>query len=91
MQSRSFDSSPSVDGAQANVRSVVPALEAYYADNGTYAGATVQKLQATYDAGLDDDVQIVLARERTYCVESAVGGVAYHKAGPAADITPGSC
>src|SRR5438093_898734 len=38
--------------AQANVRASVPAIEAYYADNNTYAGATLAYLQTTYDAGI---------------------------------------
>ena len=38
--------------AQANVRSSIPALEAYCADNNTYAGATLAYLQTTYDQGI---------------------------------------
>ena len=38
--------------AQANVRSAVPAVEAFYADHGTYVGMTLAKLTASYDAGV---------------------------------------
>lgn len=38
--------------ADSNVRAAIPAMEAYYSDNGTYAGATLGVLQASYDAGL---------------------------------------
>jgi hypothetical protein len=58
--------------AQANVRASIPAIEAYYADNGTYEGATLEGLRSVYDAGLPD-VVIVSAEAETYCVESTVG------------------
>ena len=37
--------------AQANVRSAIPAVEAYYADNGTYVGMDAAAL-AAIDAGV---------------------------------------
>src|SRR4026208_1659146 len=42
--------------AQANRRAAIPAIEAYYADNNTYAGATLSYLQTTYDAGVKNIV-----------------------------------
>src|SRR5207244_1671220 len=42
--------------AQANVRASVPAIEAYFADNNTYAGATLSYLQTTYDQGIKNIV-----------------------------------
>ena len=36
--------------AQANVRSAIPAIEAFFADNDTYAGMTTAVLQASYDS-----------------------------------------
>jgi hypothetical protein len=80
---------PSYD-AEMNVRAAIPAIEAYYADNGTYRGATAARLRATYDMGLPD-VKIVVARKNTYCVESSAGGEIYSKRGPQADIVPGGC
>jgi hypothetical protein len=80
---------PSYD-AETNVRAAIPAIEAYYADNGTYRGATAARLRATYDLGLPD-VKIALARKNTYCVESSAGGEIYSKHGPQADILPGGC
>src|SRR6187200_2745545 len=38
--------------AKANVRAAVPGIEAYYADNNTYAGLTLAGIQASYDAGI---------------------------------------
>jgi hypothetical protein len=62
---------PSYD-AQTNVRAAIPAIEAYYADNGTYLGMNVDKLRQAYDAGLPD-VKLVRVRKDSYCVESSVG------------------
>jgi len=38
---------------KANVRSIIPSLESYYADNNSYSGMTLAALQATYDQALD--------------------------------------
>jgi type IV pilus assembly protein PilA len=38
--------------ADSNVRSSIPAMEAFYSDNGTYVGADPATLRASYDAGL---------------------------------------
>jgi hypothetical protein len=86
----SWGGGSSESAAESNVRVSIPAIEAYYADNGTYEGMTLEGLRTTYDAGLPD-VVIVEAKANTYCVESAVGSASYFKDGPAADIWPGSC
>ena len=76
--------------AQANVRASIPAVEAYFADNNTYAGMTLQYLQTTYDAGVKNIV-IQTATTTTYCIHSAVGAETWMKAGPGADIVTGAC
>jgi type IV pilus assembly protein PilA len=76
--------------AQANVRSSIPAVEAYFADNNSYAGATLAFLQTTYDQGVKNIV-IQSATATTYCVESTVGAETFKKAGPGADIVTGAC
>jgi len=76
--------------AQANVRASIPAIEAYYADNNTYAGATLPYLQTTYDAGVKNIV-IVSAGSTTYCMQSTVGAETWNKSGPGADIITGAC
>ena len=76
--------------AQANVRSSIPAVEAYFADNNTYAGATLAYLQTTYDQGVKNIV-IQSATATTYCVESVVGSETFNKNGPGADIVSGAC
>jgi len=76
--------------AQANVRASIPAIEAYYADNNTYAGATLAYIQTTYDAGVKN-IFIQSAGATTYCLESTVGAETWKKAGPGADILTGTC
>jgi hypothetical protein len=81
-------SSSDLDEARANVRSAIPALEAWYAENSTYEGATEEVLRAWAGIG---DVQIVRADAVGYCVSSTVGSATASKNGPAADIEPGGC
>jgi type IV pilus assembly protein PilA len=76
--------------AQANVRASIPAVEAYYADNNTYAGATLAYLQTTYDQGVKNIV-IQSATSTTYCIQSTVGAETWNKSGPGADIVTGAC
>jgi hypothetical protein len=77
--------------AQSNVRASIPAIEAWYADNGTYAGITVALIQQRYDASVKDVMFVRPLNRKTYCVESRVGEKSYFKAGPAADILEGHC
>jgi hypothetical protein len=76
--------------AESNVRSAIPAVEAYYADNGTYTGMTLEGLRTTYDAELPD-IFIAQADAKTYCVESTVDSESFFKAGPGANIFAGHC
>src|SRR6266542_5047801 len=76
--------------AQANVRASIPAVEAYYADNNTYAGMTLSFLQTTYDQGVKNIV-IQSASTTTYCVQSTVGAEVWNKSGPGSDIVAGAC
>jgi len=88
----SFRARAERSAAQANVRSTLPGVEAYYADNTAtgYSGLTLAKLQASYDAGIKN-VTVVRATPASFCVQSVVGQATYKKAGPAADITSGAC
>jgi hypothetical protein len=86
----SYASGASSD-AEANVRAAIPALEAWYADNGTYAGATLALIQERYDASVKDVQFVGTFDHETYCVESTVGGETYSKNGPASPISPGAC
>jgi len=77
--------------AEANVRSGIPSVEAYYGDNGTYVGMTLASLQA-YDAGVK--LNALKASDQTatsFCVDATVGGKTWNMAGPAAAIVTGAC
>jgi type IV pilus assembly protein PilA len=76
--------------AQANVRASIPAIEAYYADNNSYAGATLSYLQTTYDAGVKN-ILVQTATSTTYCIQSTVGAETWNKSGPGTDIVTGAC
>ena len=72
--------------AKANVRAALPAMETYFADYNTYAGA-LPFLQSTYDQGIKN-ITIPTATSSTYCVQSDVGGKTWRKNGPSADLRP---
>ncbi len=86
----SFRGRANKSAAQANVRAAIPAVEAYYADNNTYASMTLAGLQASYDAGVKN-VVVVSAGSTTYCIRSTVGSEVWYKAGPGSDITSTVC
>jgi type IV pilus assembly protein PilA len=85
-----FRDRASDSAAKANVRAAIPGVEAFYADQGTYAGMTVTFLQTNYDQGIKN-VTIPTATSSTYCVESVVGGKTWRKNGPAADLENTAC
>jgi prepilin-type N-terminal cleavage/methylation domain-containing protein len=66
--------------AKANVRAALPAVEAYYADNGDYDGMTAANLKSTYDQNLK--LTTVKETDTAYCIDSAVGGKTWHISGP---------
>ncbi len=81
--------------AQANVRSAVPAVEAYYADYGNYNTAATTTppapgMSLTSLKAIDAGIKItssVSGTDTTYCIKATSGNYTYYKAGPAADIT----
>ena len=80
--------------AKANVRSVIPDVESYYADNNTYSGMTLAVLQATYDQAMNLSTYTLKSVTDTgYCIQSPASGTThvFMKAGPAAAIVAGSC
>jgi type IV pilus assembly protein PilA len=79
--------------AQANVRSAIPSVEAYFADNNTYnsmdvnAGGTLGSGLLSYDAGIKVSVDTSQNSGTSYCIYSNVGGFEYYKKGPGGNIT----
>jgi len=87
----SFRARANASAAQANVRASIPGIEAYNADNNGYSGATLAKLQGSYDAGIKN-IKVSVATVGGYCiVNTSPGSVFYHKSGPAGDIKLGHC
>lgn len=77
--------------AKSNVRAAVPAVEAYYVDNSSYAGMSLAALQAI-DAGVR--LNALAAGKQTlndYCISSTVGGKSWFKGGPADDLSTTAC
>ncbi len=77
--------------AQANVRTAIPAAEAYFSDNGTYTGMTIAVLTASYNSGLTGDPNLKLAVKSggaQYCFDEAgQSGTTWYYAGPGGVIT----
>jgi prepilin-type N-terminal cleavage/methylation domain-containing protein len=76
--------------ARSNIEVAMPAIAAYGADNGGFAGMTVPGLQSTYSPGVQH-VSILSADATSYCVTSSVNGRAWYKLGPAGGITTTAC
>ena len=68
--------------ATANFQSAAPELQAYFMQNGTYAGATLQPVFG---------VTLVRADATSYCLQSGTGATAQHVTGPGGSPTPGPC
>jgi type IV pilus assembly protein PilA len=83
--------------AQSNLRSAIPSVEAFYADNSNYDTAgtpafSIANLRTSYDAAISSDVTIVSGGAATYCLSSKHGNSdTYYKAGPAATISTTAC
>ena len=91
----SFRERANRSASQANVRSAIPAVEAFYADNNTYVGMTVSALQNSYDQGVKNVIIPAGQLSATsYCLQSdpaKTGNIAYKKVGPGGDIVEGTC
>ena len=90
----SFRGRASNSAAQANIRAIVPSVESYFSDNGTYVGMTLANLKSTYDQSIvtaNYSLGSVAPAAATYCIDSTVNGTTYDKAGPAAAIAAAAC
>lgn len=87
--------------AQANVRAAVPAVEAYYSDNGDYqfnklpsgaaAATPLAALQAIDQSISATTLTTITAGAATYTIASVKGACTATKAGPAAAIVVTGC
>jgi len=69
------------NAAKANLRAALPSAEAYYADNGTYAGMDATALVAI-DSGVSPSLTVASAGAATYCLTDTVSGKVWSVAGP---------
>ena len=76
--------------ASSNVRSSVPTAEAFYSDNGTYAGMDFAALQAI-DSGISDTVTVPSATATTYCIQSNVADKVSSLSGPGGTVAETAC
>jgi type IV pilus assembly protein PilA len=90
-----FKSKAEQSAAKANVRAAVPAVEAFYADNGTYVGLDNASTAATpgisyYDPASSAKVTVEgganAPTATLYCISSTSGSSTWYKKGPAGDI-----
>ncbi len=91
----SFKDRAETRAAASNVRSALPAAEAFYSDNATYTGMTVAALKAI-DSGLKITKVTVAVGGNSYCIASTHNGTAGGKAvhsfnGPGGDVVAGDC
>jgi type IV pilus assembly protein PilA len=78
------------NAAKANLRAALPSAEAFYADNGTYAGMDATDLVAI-DSGVSPSLTVAAAGAATYCITDTVSGKTWSVAGPgpsSADFHP---
>lgn len=89
-----FRDRSSRSAAKANVRSVIPALEAFHTDQDTYVGATLTVLRTQYDLQIDDSAasryKIDDLTDTSYCLQNHIGDWYAWMTGPGEPIDVGS-
>ena len=76
--------------AKTNLRVAIPAVEAYHADHGTYAGMTLAGLQAAYSPGVQG-IDVLSAGGSGYCISADSAGRVWYRNGPTGDLTTTAC
>jgi type IV pilus assembly protein PilA len=71
--------------AQSNVRAAIPAMEAYYSDNGTYSSVSVTALKSI-DSGLASGIAVT-STANTYTISFTQGQCYASVAGPGGTIS----
>jgi hypothetical protein len=85
-----FQADRDVRTAQANVRSAIPAAEAYYADHSSYVGMSVAGLQAI-DMGIPPGLVVAGVTPTTYCLEFTEGAATASYEGPGGTVLDQPC
>ena len=76
--------------AAENVRAGISALDTFFAANGTYDGATTEKLREL-NPGLDSSVTVVWSRPDAACLQSTVENATVSVTRPNGDVINGPC
>lgn len=72
--------------AKADLRQSLPAVGAYFADQGTYVGMTTSALRTSYDAGLASALTPSSLTATSYSLTLVKGGCTATVAGPGGTI-----
>ncbi len=91
----SFKDRANKAAAGADVRSIIPSIEAYFSDNGTYSGMTIAGLKSSYDQAINVSTYKLGGSTQTatsYCIQATSPNQTAAKAGPSAQIViTGTC
>ena len=74
------------NAAKANLRAALPSAEAFYADNGTYAGMDKAAL-LVIDSGVSSTLTVASTGASSYCLTDTVSGKTWSVLGPGASST----
>jgi hypothetical protein len=80
----------SVAVARANATSALPALQAFAAANGGYAGATIGALQQV-NASIGSGISLHDLSASAYCLQSTIGTATVSVTGPGGPIVDTPC
>ena len=69
------------NAAKANLRAALPSADAFYADNGTYAGMDAPAIVAI-DSGVSPTLTVAAAAAASYCLTDTVSGKTWSVLGP---------
>jgi type IV pilus assembly protein PilA len=72
------------NSAKANLRAALPAAEAFYSDNGTYASMDATDLKGI-DSGVSASLSVAAADADSYCLTDTVSGKTWSVLGPGPD------
>jgi type IV pilus assembly protein PilA len=72
--------------AQSDVRTAIPAVEAFYSDKGTYSNLTVAYIRSSIDSGVSNNIVLSGVGSATYCVGATVGNKSWSVHGPGATM-----
>ena len=77
---------------KSNVRSIIPSVESFYADNNTYSTMTLALLKTNYDQALDlSKYSLANLTDTGYCVQSPTSGSHIWHYSPGSGIAANGC